>query len=132
MDVVKYNFALSEQQPFVYDCQQYGAIYEHPGSDMHEAMHLLIMLEGSFDVEIGGARGIFSAGDIILIAPWEVHGNYIMRGHVRLFSITIAPTLLHIGLSGASQKLNTLLLLPPMERMQLLNRQFFGEDGLVS
>lgn len=127
MDVVKYNFALSDQQPFVYDCQQYGLCYEHPGSDMHEALHLLIMLNGSFDVEIGGSRDLFSAGDIILIAPWEVHGNYIMRNQVKLFSITVAPTLLRSGLSAAAARLDALLLLSPQERMQLLNRSGVAE-----
>ena len=127
MDIVKYNFALSDQQPFVYDCQQYGLRYEHPGSDMHEALHLLIMLNGSFDVEIGGSRDLFSAGDIILIAPWEVHGNYIMRKQVKLFSITVAPTLLRSGLSAAAARLDALLLLSPQERMQLLNRSGVAE-----
>ena len=118
MDVIKYNFALSEQQPFVYGFQQYGPFYEHPGSDMHEAIHLLIMLNGTFDVEIGGSRDLFSAGSVILIAPWEVHGIYIMRNHVRLLSITIAPGLLNSGLSAIAPWLEALLLMPPSARMK--------------
>ncbi|MBE6380763.1 MAG: helix-turn-helix transcriptional regulator [Lentisphaerae bacterium] len=131
MDVIKYNFALSELQPFVYDFQQYGSIYEHPGSDMHEAIHLLIMLNGTFDVEIGGSRDLFTTGSIILIAPWEVHGNYIMRNHVRLLSVTIAPGVLTTGLSAIAPWLEALLLMPPSARMKQLNACRCGEPCMA-
>ena len=104
----------------MYDHQQYTSSFSFPGCDMHGDIHLLIMLKGSFVTAIGKSRFTFNAGDLILIAPWEIHGNYSIPDSAELLSITVFCSSLRSGLSSASPRLDALLLLPPEERMKLL------------
>ena len=121
MDIVKYDWRLSGGQPFVYDWQQYGRDFHFPGYDMHGDLHLLIMLRGSFTTGIGKRRFSFLGGDLILIAPWEVHGNYTVSAATELLSVTVFHSSLRNGLSAAAPRLDALLRLPPEERMKRLH-----------
>ena len=123
MDIVKYDWRLSGERPFVYDWQQYSSSYSFPGYDMHGDVHLLIMLKGTFCTDIGGSRFACHAGDLVLIAPWELHGNYSVEDMAELLSITVFCSSLRSGLSSIAPWLDALLQLPPQERMRLLQKK---------
>ena len=90
---------------------------------MHGDLHLLIMLKGSFCTDIGGCRFDCHAGDLILIAPWELHGNYSVEAFAELLSITVFCSSLRSGLSSSAAWLDALLQLPPQERMEHLRKK---------
>lgn len=126
MDIVKYNFNLSAGNPFIYDFQYYDEFFSSPGYDIHEAIHLLIMLKGVFALELGGANLQIMPGDAVLTAPWELHGNYSMSSGAELLSVTCREQSLRIGLSSAAKYLDHLLLQPPAERMKILHNSQCG------
>jgi len=104
----------------VYDWQRYDGDFHFPGYDMHGDLHLLMMRRGSFTTDIGNRRFTFQPGDLILIAPWEVHGNYTVSGATELLSVTVFGNSLRHGLSAAAPRLDALLHLMPEERMKRL------------
>ena len=123
MRIVKYDWQLSPERPFIYDWQQYRSDFSFSGYDMHGDLHLLIMLKGRFQTRIGEACGNYRPGDLILIAPWEIHGNYAAAAGTELLSVTVFCSSLRNGLSALAAQLDTLLLLPPEERMELLRKK---------
>lgn len=122
MNVVKYDWQLSEESPFIYDLQRYRSDFSFPGNDMHGDLHLLIMFKGRFQTRIGSSSFDYQGGDLILIAPWEIHGSYTAAAGTELLSITIFCRSLRSGLAALAPQLDALLLLPPEERMQLLRQ----------
>jgi len=122
VNISRYDWRLSVERPFVYDWQRYGSKFAFPGYDMHGDIHLLIMLKGTFSTGIGNNNFTFRDGDLVLIAPWEIHGNYSMTEGTELLSLTVFCSSLRTGISSAAAKLDALLQLPPAERMKRLQQ----------
>ena len=119
-NILKYDFQLSASRPFLYDFQEYEESFRSVEYDMHEALHLMTILTGVFTVHISGTLLRFFPGDAVLVAPWEIHGNFSVTAHTRLLSIIAAPDLLRIGLSAAGDRFDAFLLLDPASRMKVL------------
>lgn len=125
--IVNFDFKLSAETPFLFDYQTYDEPAAFPVFDMHAAIHLITVLSGTFRVSIGGAGFVFGKGEVFLVGPWEIHGNYSVDEKTSLLSLIIDPEQLGHVLQPISDRLATLYCLPPEKRTALLNRSGAGK-----
>ncbi len=107
-----YDFRLSASSPFhLMHCRS-GPFSEPRPPDIHEAVHLGIVLKG----DMSGTR----APGCYLIGSWEPHGSTGSQKGYELLLITFAPEELGKTLLDARKKLELLLNLPPDVRAERL------------
>ena len=124
MDNVEYfDWNLSALNPVSYLLRSHpqGRCSRQP--DMHSALHLGFVVSG-------GQQGIFAgesvdadAGSFYLTAPWEPHYTVRIRAPHQLLLLNIDWESLQNAFFTGRDRLELLMLMPPQERMDFLNRQ---------
>ena len=107
-----YDFRLSASAPFHLMHVQSGPFSEPRPPDIHEAVHLGLVLKG----DMSGTR----APGCYLIGSWEPHGSTGSTAGYELLLITFDPKELGKTLLDAREKLELLLNLPPEIRAERL------------
>lgn len=125
--IVNFDFKLSGETPFLFDYQTYDESAAFPILDMHAAIHLITILSGTFRVSIGEAGFVFGKGDVFLVGPWEIHGNYSVDEKTSLLSLIVDPEQLGHVLQPVSDRFKTLYCLSPEKRTTLLNQSGAGK-----
>ena len=94
---------------------------------MHSALHIGIVLEGTNCGRLGKDELIFPAGTCYLTAPWETHSTGAGDG-ARLLLITLDNRSLDDFFCSCSRELAALLRMPPVLRMEHINRSRVTSD----
>ena len=113
-----FDWHLTEKVPFVLERHRI-----HAGKscflDFHRSIHLLFITSGEYELEIG-RYPIYPQAGCLITAPWELHGNPQSRCGCWLLMTALRPESLYNAILWESEKLKSILMLPPGIRHSLL------------
>ena len=89
--------------------------------DIHSALHLLILNGGSHRGRCGNAEMTMLPGEIFVSAPWEPHCS-LPGGKKEMLVINIDPDALKNFFFAGYDRIERLLVMPPLKRFAYLNK----------
>lgn len=116
-----FDHKLNAVLPFQISVLSWGSFHAPRVPDIHQAVHLALVLEGDFRCLLGTRQFDFSAGDCYLTGLWEIHGGSSSRNGYRILLITVNPEEVERFLFTTKDKFIALLTLPAPQRQELLN-----------
>ncbi|NLE55099.1 MAG: helix-turn-helix transcriptional regulator [Lentisphaerae bacterium] len=115
-----FDLKLNAALPFQISMLSCGPFHVPRVPDIHQAIHLAMVLEGDISGLLGTRQFNFSAGDCYLTGLWETHGSRSSRNGYRLLLITVNPEEVGRFLFTTKDKFIALLALPAPQRQELL------------
>lgn len=116
-----YDWKLNSGKPFSCLVPEYNGSIKPRRPDMHSALHLGLVLNGECTGRFAGERVRSTAGEFYLTAPWEPHCTITTAPYCRLLLLNIDLVSLQSAFFTAGDHLETLLLMPPEQRMRHIN-----------
>ena len=118
----KFDFKLTPDEPFNIYYSRSGPI-EHSQAinlDIHNAVHLGLILSGQCRQQVGDGVFRLNVGDCYLTRPWEPHGTYDSDSGREMLLITFDLNELCRTFFARRDDLFWLIMLPAKERMKLV------------
>ena len=116
-----YDWKLNSGKPFSCLQLEYSENVQPRPPDMHSALHLGLVQNGECTGRFAGERVRSTAGEFYLTAPWEPHYTITTAPYCQLVLLNIDLASLQNTFFTAGDHLETLLLMPPEERMRHIN-----------
>lgn len=115
-----FDWKLNFKCPLSWSIVSQDRITERRRIDIHSAIHLLFVLEGTHRGRCGNAELVLPAGSVFLNAPWEPHGT--LPGEAKkILLINLDPDALKRFFFAGFDRVEELFHMPAPERLALLN-----------